>query len=463
MRNVLRRYGTAAAALLCGMGVAFNAAAATAPKPPAASERSVVRIGALVDLTSSSTSPDFRGAIELAAKQMNQALARAGSPLGFEIAFGDTVSDPAKTLAEAQRLVGTEHVQALISDSSGDTAKANGLNYDPAAGLTKVPVTCFQCSSSFFHDPTVVEKDPVTQAAERDADHWLFRVFYNARYEAAVIVRLAVEKANAGKAAHTGTLRIGIFADDGHRSLAEQIPHVLPELYKGPAAVDVHYVTTTEKIGADWADVVKGKDGAPDVVIVAMLPGHSTEAIRTYRAAGYKLPIVSNNSFRRDYILQQIGPAANGLDGSSVTTADKSKSGAAFVHAFRAAYGHAPEVTSSGAYDAATTLMLAAVVASGEGPQPHAVTAADIHRGLTQINEKQGRVILPTVADFTAAVRLARTGKPINYQGAYDATGWDAVGDIFPPLVHWTVVQGHFVEHELYDCTPQHPLCPPVK
>jgi ABC-type branched-subunit amino acid transport system substrate-binding protein len=460
MRNAFRRYGTAAA-LLCGMGLAFNAVAAGAPKPPAAPERTVVRIGALVDLTSSSTSPDFRDAIELAAKQMNQALARAGTPLGFEIAFGDTVSDPAKTLAEARRLVGTEHVQALISDSSGDTAKANGLNYDPAAGLTKVPVTCFQCSSSFFHDPTVVEKDPVTQAAERDADHFLFRVFYNARYEAAVIVRIALAKAHADKAGHAGTLRIGIFADDGHRSLAEAIPHVLPELYKGPAAVDVHYVTTTDKIGADWAGVVNGKDGAPDVVIVAMLPGHSTEAIRTYRQAGYKLPIVSNNSFRRDYILGQIGPAANGLEGSSVMTADKSKSGTAFINAFRAAYGHAPEVTSSGAYDAAATLMLAAIVANGEGA--HAVTAADIHGGLTRINEKQGRVILPTVADFTVAARLARLGKPIKYQGAYDAAGWDAAGDIFPPLVRWTVDRGHFVEHELYDCTPQHPLCPPVK
>jgi ABC-type branched-subunit amino acid transport system substrate-binding protein len=446
----------AAAALLCGIGLAGSGGALAAPPP----ERSVVRIGALVDLTSSSTSPDFRAAIELAAKQMNQALARAGSPLGFEFVFGDTRSDPAQTLAEARRLLGTERVQALISDSSGDTVKVNGLNYDPAAGLTKVPVTCFQCSSSFFHDPTVVEKDPLTQAAERDADHWLFRVFYNARYEAAVIGRIVLAKANGGRPDQSSPLKVGIFADEGHRSLAEAIPHVLPELTKRPVATDVHYVTTTEKIGADWADVVKGKDGAPDVVIVAMLPGHATEAIRTYRAGGYKLPIVSNNSFRRDYILGQIGPAANGLEGSSVMTADRSRSGMAFINAFRAASGHTPEVTSSGAYDSAVTLMLATVVASGQG---HAVTPADIRTGLTRINAKQGRLITPTVVDFTAAARLARQGKPINYHGAYDATGWDAVGDIFPPLVHWTVEKGHFVEHELYECTPQHPLCPPAK
>ena len=58
--------------------------------------------------------------------------------------------------------------------------------------------------------------------------------------------------------------------------------------------------------------MVDGTNSAPDVVIVAMLPGNATEAILTYRQAGYTLPILSNNSFRRDYILRQVGAAANG-------------------------------------------------------------------------------------------------------------------------------------------------------
>jgi ABC-type branched-subunit amino acid transport system substrate-binding protein len=123
VRNAIRRYG-AAVALLCGMGLACGAVAAGAPKPEASPERIVVRIGGLVDQTSASTSPDFRAAIELAAKQMNQALSRAGSPLGFEIAFGDTRSLPAQTVAEARRLIGTAQVQALVSDSSGDNPGA---------------------------------------------------------------------------------------------------------------------------------------------------------------------------------------------------------------------------------------------------------------------------------------------------------------------------------------------------
>lgn len=46
----------------------------------------------------------------------------------------------------------------------------------------------------------------------------------------------------------------------------------------------------------------------------------------------------------------------------------------------------------------------------------------------------------PTVDDYAAAARAISQGKAINYEGAYHAIGWDDVGDMFPPLVHWKVV-----------------------
>ena len=117
-------------------------------------------------------------------------------------------------------------------------------------------------------------------------------------------------------------------------------------------------------------------------------------------------------------------------------------------------------MTSSGAYDATVTLMLAALVANGDGKQPHDVSPADIRAGLSKINEPKGRKIRPTVGDFTAAIKAVGQGKPINYEGAYHAVDWDAVGDMFPPLVHWKVEKAQFVEYELYHCNPQRPLCP---
>jgi hypothetical protein len=155
-----------------------------------------------------------------------------------------------------------------------------------------------------------------------------------------------------------------------------------------------------------------------------------------------------------------VGAAANGLEGSSVTLADKSGSGEAFVKAFRAATGQSPEMTSSGAYDATATLMLAALVAAGDAKQSSDVAPRDIREGLTKINDKGGQMVRPSVEDFGTAIGLIAQGKPIDYEGAYDSNDWDAVGDMFPPLVHWKVENQQFVEYELYRCSPQQPLCP---
>ncbi len=450
-------------ALLSASALAGEAAA-QAP----ATERTIIRIGAVVDQTGGSTSPLYRAAVELAARQMNEALDRSGSRVKFEIVFGDSKSNPPFAQSEALRLVNQEQVKALVTDSSGVTVAVSKLNYDPAsASRHKVAITCFQCSSSFINDPNVTDADAVTQAAQRDPDNWLFRVFYVAKYEAAVLAQIALKRTNDGKGNDDGNFKIGIFADGGHRALATAIPATLPSFYKGPASTEIIYMSTLDKLGADWAKVVdhanetSGKaDGPPDVVIVAMLPEAAAAAIKAYRQAGHTIPILSNNSFRRNYILKGMGAEANGLEGSSVTLVDKSELGQAFLKAFAAATGQSPEMTSSGAYDSTVTLMLAALVAAGDAGKPRDVAAADIRRGLTSINNPAGRVIRPTVDDFRAAIGAIAKGEAINYEGAYSSIDWDAIGDMFPPLVHWKVESQQFVEYELYRCSPQQPLCP---
>ena len=449
-------------ALVCGF-VALTVQPATA-----ASEPTIIRIGAVVDQTGGSTSPLYRAAVELAASQMNAALDRSGSRVKFEVLFGDSRSNPPFAQSEALRLINQEQVKALVTDSSGVTVAVNRLNYDPATpAKQKVPITCFQCSSSFINDANVVESDPLTQAAERDVDNWLFRVFYVAKYEAAVLVQVALSKTDSGKGNGDGNFKIGILADAGHRALATGIAAALPSFYKDPSSTEIIYMSALDKLGADWAKVIDSAnettgrtDGVPDVVIVAMLPEAASEAIKAYRQGGHGVPILSNNSFRRNYILKQVGAAANGLEGSSVTLADKSGSGEAFVKAFRAATGQSPEMTSSGAYDATATLMLAALVAAGDAKRSSDVAPRDIRQGLTKINDKRGQMVRPSVEDFGTAIGLIAQGKPIDYEGAYDSNDWDAVGDMFPPLVHWKVENQQFVEYELYRCSPQQPLCP---
>src|SRR3954452_4528358 len=279
-------------ALVCGF-VALTVQPATA-----ASEPTIIRIGAVVDQTGGSTSPLYRAAVELAASQMNAALDRSGSRVKFEVIFGDSKSNPAFAQSEALRLINQEQVKALVTDSSGVTVAVNRLNYDPATpAKQKVPITCFQCSSSFINDANVTESDPVTQAAERDVDNWLFRVFYVAKYEATVLVQIALNKTSGGKGNGDGTFKIGILADGGHRALATGIAAVLPSFYKDPSSTDIVYMSALDRLGADWAKVIDtanqttGRtDGVPDVVIVAMLPEAAWEAIKAYRQGGHAVP-----------------------------------------------------------------------------------------------------------------------------------------------------------------------------
>jgi hypothetical protein len=144
-----------------------------------------------------------------------------------------------------------------------------------------------------------------------------------------------------------------------------------------------------------------------------------------------------------------------------VALANSSPSGRIFVNTFTAANaGQGPEQTSSGAYDATATLMLASLVAATKAHSTGLVTSAGIREGLTKINDPHGLTVRPGVVGFTIGAVLALTGVPINYDGAYDADDWNSVGDIFPPLVHWTVSSGAFVQSESYLCDPANPLCP---
>ena len=454
-----------ALSLACGLG-ALSAPFAFAGAKGHGHEKTVVRIGALVDQTGPSTSPLFKSAVELAAAQMNEALEKRHSRLEIEVVFGDTKGTvPATAQAEALRLINEEGVQALVSDSSGDTVAVNKLNYDPASlAIQKVPVTCFQCSSGFINNPATVEVDPLTQAAERDVDNWLYRVFYNANYEAAVQVQMALQQANGGDRNGDGLLKIAIFADAGHKSLATAIAPTLPSFYTGPSSIEITYMTTLADIPAQWPLVVDGlngttPDGEPDIIILAMLPGNVATAVQAYRQGGYTLPLQSNNSLRRNYLLAQLGALAEGIQGSSVAAVNTGWSGELFTDAFVDATGQQPELTSSGAYDATMTLMLATVAASGDVLRPMAVTPAGIRTALGRINNPHGLKIRPSVLHLEWAAFLMGFGLPINYDGAYNADDWNAVGDIFPPLVHWKVEGGQFVETQQFQCDPAHPLC----
>jgi len=421
-------------------------------------DRTVIKIGALLDQQQNvlSTSPLFTKAVELAVLQMNDALKHRGARVEFQVVFGDTKSVAANARTLALDMINNQQVVGLLTASSGETQGVNKYNYQDAALVNnvKVPIACFQCSSGFINDPN--NTDP----SFADPDKWLFRVFYNSNYEAAVLSQVIVN--SGGDTNGDGTLKVGILHDGGHLALAQAITPALIGNFFTTGQVQVT-LTNVANFGGDpaaaWPQVIAGN---PDVVVMAMLPAAAGNGLKAYRAAGYPLPILSNNSFRRDYILADptVGSVADGIEGSSVTLVDDSASGRAFVKAFQAYTGQKPELTCSGAYDGAMTLMLAALAAANDSHRPIEVTPGAVRDQLERINAPYGLKIRPRALDLSLATLLLRFGLPINYEGAYNSDDWNEAGDIFPPLVHWKVQGGQFVEQEYYACDPTQPLCP---
>ena len=300
-------------------------------------------IGVLVDQTAT---PLFKEAVLLAGAQMNQGLARAGSRYRFDVKLGDAT----KARAEAVRLVDTEGVLALVSDISGNTVQVNGLNYDAARPSSrKVPVTCYQCSSAAINDPAATDPDPVAQAALRDPDNWLYRAFFNGRFESAVQAQLVLNRPDHGETTGDGHLKIAVYFDAFHASAASTLVQVLPRLYTGPSSVETIAMTlpsTPASRAAELARVLDDRnqntgatDGRPDAVYLAVLPGNAPGALGAYRETGTTTPVTANNGVRRDFLLPVLGAAADGLEGSSVAVVNDCAAGTAFRTAFQALPG----------------------------------------------------------------------------------------------------------------------------
>jgi ABC-type branched-subunit amino acid transport system substrate-binding protein len=433
-----------------------------------------IPIGALAALTGNGATLDYQKAFQLAQDQMNQALTIAKSNIRFQVTVADSQGTATAATAAAMQLIGTSGVKAIVTDVSGDTVPVNMFNYDPASTLNKVPITCYACSSSFINNPNVTETDPIKQAAERDADGWLYRVFFNAKYETLVQTQIALAKGTNGDVNADGTFKVTVYAqnDAFGQSVSASITSAVGMLSTLPSSIETIYVPPTADVNSyNWAgDLAKVTDdfnentqltdGFPDAIIVAVLSAGATATVQNYHNGGYTIPLEASTAFRRDYILRSIGAAAEGVEGDSNYRFAQNDAGAAFNSNFQSAAGNIPEQLSSGAYDSAMVLMLASLIAAQPLQNADDVTPTQIRDAIPQIAAATGLRTIPTVDSLTAAVKQIAMGMPIHYDGASGACDFSATGDLFPPLVHWKVENAQFVELESYNCSDAQPLCP---
>jgi hypothetical protein len=418
-------------------------------------QRQTIRIGALVD-DASPAKANFTAAAELAQAQLNGGLRAAGSKFRVEVLTTPYAAGQAQSAAIT--LVNASDVHGLVSDISGNTAAVNRLNYEsPSRIAHKVPVTCYQCSSAFFNDPS--QSDP----GFADPDNWLFRTFFNATFESAVQVQLVLNRPALGDFNGDGYLKIVVYYDAFHLSAATTMPAILDSLHDGPHSVELIAKTlpsTEATRAAELAAVFDtGPDGhLPDAIYLAFLPQNAPEALGDYTsfAVAARPPAQANNGVRRDFLLPSLLPVGGeGLEGSSVRQVASSPSGRLFLSAFEQAAGERPELTASFFYDAVVAQALAALTAGANGSlDPELIRGSFI-----SINDPEGKLIRPRVGGFARAARRIEKQKAINYDGASSPLDLTALGEMYPDLVHWKITGGQFVELEGYLCDPDHPNC----
>jgi ABC-type branched-subunit amino acid transport system substrate-binding protein len=457
--------------LMLGMVLSAGSCGGGASQPTVTS---TIPIGALAALTGNGATLDYQKSFQLAQDQLNQALQKSGSGIRFALTVADSQGSATAATAAATQLIATTGVKGIVTDISGDTVPVNMFNYNPASTFNQVPITCYACSSSFINDPNATDADPIKQAALRDTDNWLYRVFFNAKYEALVQTQIALHKGTAGDVNGDGKFKMAIYAqnDAFGQSVSASITAATTALSTIPSSIETIYVpANADPNSYNWsADLAKvtdnynentmATDGVPDAIVVAVLSAGATATVSAYHNGGYTIPMEASTAFRRDYILRSIGVAADGVEGDSNYRYAKNDAGTAFANAFQAAAGNVPEQLASGAYDSAMVLMLASLIAAQPLANPDDLTPTQIRDAIPQIYADGGTRVIPTADSLAAGVALIAQGKPIHYDGASGACDFDGVGNLFPPLVHWKVQNQQFVELEAYACSDAQPLCP---
>jgi ABC-type branched-subunit amino acid transport system substrate-binding protein len=332
----------------------------------------------------------------------------------------------------------------------------------------KVPITCSQCSSSFLNDPNAVSADPLTQTTYRDAENWIYRVFFVSTYESSLAMQIALRRGLQGDTNGDGQVRFAVYAskDAFGESCEKGIRAAAKALAPSAVVKAVWYDQTQDARTYDFdADARKlmapeaKSNAVPDMVYLAVLGSPTTNIIRAFRAAHYTAQLQSTTALRRNYIARDLGADAEGIEGASPPIVANDASGQAFTKAFQEANGTPPEFAAAGTYDAAVTLMLAAMQAAQGHANPAEVSPAAIRDALPTIFDPAGTPVRPAPGSFAQAYLVTKAGKRINYAGASGYLPWDAAGDNHPPMVHWRVQSGRFVELERYECAAAHPTC----
>jgi ABC-type branched-subunit amino acid transport system substrate-binding protein len=341
----------------------------------------------------------------------------------------------------------------------------NMLNYDgDVQHQLDVPIVCMACTSPAIDNPEANDADPVKQAALRNGKGWNFRTTLSDTYQARMVVRMLVS-ANKGDANADGKFKLSIYASDdpyGH-GFSDAIKADALKTHPGAIIEQVYHDVKANPADYDWAaDVAKvtdkkshGKpDALPDAVVEITFPKFSAGFTKAYLASGTKVRLVHTHNFRAARIIETLKASVEGQEGTSQAVLGEGVSGQAFADDLKSSTGQPPAFRDAAAYDAAMTVMLAALQAAERRhlSDPALVSGSEIRDAMRAINNPKGERVNAGAAGLARALELLASGKPMDYQGASGPCDFDEHGDVVTQLARFTVQGGKFVDVDRFDC-----------
>lgn len=426
-----------------------------------------IPIGVVIDRSGNNSEPSWVDSIKLARRHANLGLRKAGlQELQFSIVVADSGNEPQVALTRAADLTRNKGARALILDTSQNDIAVHRTYYDadPANDLN-VPLVCGSCTTSSLNNANAVDADPATQQALRNSQGWNYRCLMSTKLISEVLVGLML-RTNNGDVNGDGRVKVAYYGSDEAfgRGTVKDLKAYLTEFLPGtPPVVEEHYHPRDADVNSySWAadmakltnnvnDVTGEVDGEPDFIAVANFAVQQSATIKAHRQSGTNIRMLHYHSSRFSSVITSLGSQVEGAEGVSHVLVEGA-SGETFANDFNQLYGVNVVYRDANYYDAAMTLMLAAVISINGQDTPDAVTGQSIRDAMLKTSDLAGEPVGTGGDEFARAVALIREGKPINYQGASGPMDFDALGNVVGRLAHFRAEKGAFIDVQRFDC-----------
>ncbi|HYV45302.1 MAG TPA: hypothetical protein VFA20_10595 [Myxococcaceae bacterium] len=451
-----------------------------------------IRFGASIDRSANNAEPSWGDVIKLAESQMNLALKESGVDLRFEFIIRDSANDPATSVANAVDLVTSQGAKGMILDTSQNDQAVNKTFYDTDPGNDlNVPLICGGCTSGSINNPTNADPDLILREANHNTLLWNFRAIMSTKLLSKVIATIST-RTNLGDFNGDGKVKVGFYGSNEAfgKGARTDIDAAFRTALGCPASpnpcpnyviADLFHPQDADPNSYPWANdaaLVFGNvntntqlpDGYPDVVVAAHFAQQDASFTRAYRSAGTalvpdpaKIKVMHFQTFRLQSALRACSDVADGEEGISHITLDNGVSGETFKADYETTFGTHVVYRDSIYYDAATVMMLGALIGAQPLTDKTAVTGAQIAAGMRKTSDvaNGGAVVRTGVDQLKAAIAHIQGGEPINYEGTSGPMDFDAVQNVLDRLSHWQVAGGAFTDVETFDCVSSS-TCPLV-